>query len=99
MPHTMAPRSATARAPVPEAGHCSPVPLQETLKGRSGSVSVGSLGPGAYKVLFEASEHLWQVWGLILNAVLYSKLGQSLPMDEAKINKPSSKSAAQVYIT
>ena len=35
----------------------------QTLKGRSGSVSVGSLGPGVHKVLFEPSEHLWQVWG------------------------------------
>ena len=34
----------------------------QTLKVRSGSVSVGSLGPGAYKVLFEFSEHLWWVW-------------------------------------
>ena len=33
----------------------------------SGSVSVGS--PGALKVLFEPSEHLWWVWGLILNAI------------------------------
>ena len=32
-----------------------------TLKGRSGSVSVGSLGPGARKVLFECFEDLWQV--------------------------------------
>ena len=31
----------------------------QTLKGRSGSVSVGS--PGVHKVLFEPSEHLWQV--------------------------------------
>ena len=30
----------------------------QTLKGRSGSVSVGSLGPGVHKDLFEASEHL-----------------------------------------
>ena len=30
----------------------------ETLNGRSGSVSVGSLGPGVHKVLFEPSEHL-----------------------------------------
>ena len=37
-------------------------------KGRSGSVFVVS--PGAYKVLFEPSEHLWQVWGLILNVIL-----------------------------
>ena len=29
-----------------------------------------SLGPGAHKVLFEPSEHLWWVWGLILNANL-----------------------------
>ena len=41
----------------------------QTLKGRSGSVSVGSLGPGAHKVLFEPSEHLWQVWGLFINAI------------------------------
>ena len=37
----------------------------QTLKGRSGSVSVGSLGPGAHKVLFKPSEHLWREWGLI----------------------------------
>ena len=45
------------------------MPQQETLKlkGRSGSVSVGS--PGVHKVLFEPSEHLWQVWGLILNVI------------------------------
>ena len=30
--------------------------------------SLGS--PGAHKVLFEPSEHLWQVWGLSLNAIL-----------------------------
>ena len=39
----------------------------QTLKGRSYSVSEGPLGPGALKVLFEPSKHLWQVWGLILN--------------------------------
>ena len=42
----------------------------QTLKGRSGSVSVGSLGPGTTKVLFEPPEHLWRVWGLILNMIL-----------------------------
>ena len=31
---------------------------------------MGSLGPGAHKVLFESSEQLWQVWGLILNVIL-----------------------------
>ena len=44
------PRPAAPRAPAPAAGHCGPVPLQETLKHRSGSVSMGSLGPGAQKV-------------------------------------------------
>ena len=39
----------------------------QTLKGRSGSVSVGS--PGVHKILFEPSEHLWLVWDLILNAI------------------------------
>ena len=42
----------------------------KTLKGRSGSVSVGSLGPGAHKVLFEPSEGLRRVWGLTLNVIL-----------------------------
>ena len=35
----------------------------------SGSVPVGSLGPGARKVLFQPSEHLWRLWGLILNMI------------------------------
>ena len=39
----------------------------QTLRGRSGSVSVGS--PGAHKALSEPSERLWWVWGSILNAV------------------------------
>ena len=39
----------------------------QTLKGRSGSVSVGFLG--VHKVLFEPSECLWWVWGLILNVI------------------------------
>ena len=30
---------------------------------------MGSLGPGAHKVLFEPSRHLRRVWGLILNAM------------------------------
>ena len=42
----------------------------QTLESRSGSVSVGSLGPGAHKVLFEPSEYLWWVWVLILNVIL-----------------------------
>ena len=43
--------------------------LHRRLKHRSGSVSVGSLDPGAHKVLFEPSRHLWWVWGLIVNLV------------------------------
>ena len=39
----------------------------QTLKGRSGSVSVAS--PGVHKVLFEPSECLWLVWGSILNVI------------------------------
>ena len=41
----------------------------QTLKGRSGSVSVGSLGTDVQKSLVEPSKCLWQVWGLILNAI------------------------------
>ena len=66
------PSSAAARAPVPVAGHCwTPTSTGDiqTLKGRSGLVSVCSLGPGVHKALFELSECLWQVWGLILNMI------------------------------
>ena len=68
MLHAVWPRSAAPQAPA--AGHCWPVPPQEILKGRSDSISVGFLGPGADMVLFEPSEHLWRVCGLILNAIL-----------------------------
>ena len=40
----------------------------QTLKSRSGSVSVGSAG--VYKVLFEPSECFWWVWSFILNVIL-----------------------------
>ena len=43
-------RSTAPGAPAPAAVHCWPIPLQETLKQNSGSVSVGSLGPGVHKV-------------------------------------------------
>ena len=39
----------------------------QTLIGRSGSVFVGS--SGVHKVLFKSPEHLWWVWGLILNSI------------------------------
>ena len=44
------PRSAAPRSPALVAGHCWPVPLQEILKHRSGSVSVGYLVPGVHKI-------------------------------------------------
>ena len=47
---------------------CASAGDTQTLKGRSGLVSVGI--PGGYKVLFEHSEHLGWVWGLILNTIL-----------------------------
>ena len=63
------PRSAAPRAPAPVAGHCWPVHLQKTLRHSSGSVSVGSLGPGAYKFYLSPSS-LWKIWDLILNVIL-----------------------------
>ena len=62
----------------PDLLHPEPLPLQKPPddpylcrrhKYSSGSISVGSLGPGAHS-LFEPSEHLWQVWGLTLNMIL-----------------------------
>ena len=49
---------------------CASAEDTQTLKGRSGSDSVGSLGPGVHKVLFEPSKHLCWVWVLILNTIL-----------------------------
>ena len=75
-------RSPAHRASVPVAGHCRSVPPQETLKHSSGSVSVGSLGSGVHKILFESSEHLWCVWGLILKCENLSVMSDSLrPID------------------
>ena len=62
---------AIARSAVPEPCPCGRPLLTctsagdtQTLKGRPGSVSVGS--PGAHKVLFEG---LWRVWDLIVNTI------------------------------
>ena len=44
------PRSTAPRAPAPVTVRCWPIPLQETLKHSSVSVSLGSLGPGAHNV-------------------------------------------------
>ena len=49
---------------------CTSAGDNQTLKGRSDSASVGSLGPSAHKILFEPSKHLWQIWDLILNGTL-----------------------------
>ena len=46
---------------------CTSAGDTQTIKGRSGSVSVGF--PGVHKVLFELSEYLWWVWSLILNVI------------------------------
>ena len=48
---------------------CASTGDTQTLKGRSGSVSVGSPHPGAHKVLLEPSNRLWQVWDLIINVI------------------------------
>ena len=62
-------RSAASRALAPVVGHWWAVPLQETLKHSSGSV-YGVTGSWCTQDLFEPSECLWQVSGLILNVVL-----------------------------
>ena len=43
-------RSAVPIVPVPELGHSWPIPLHEILRHSSGSVFVGSLGPGVHKI-------------------------------------------------
>ena len=48
---------------------CASTGRTQTHNGRTGSVSVGFLGPRAHKVLFEPSEHLWRVWGLSPNVI------------------------------
>ena len=53
--------------PLPQAT-ARPYLCRRPSKDKSVSVSLGP--PGAHKVLFEPSKHLWQVWGLILNAIL-----------------------------
>ena len=55
--------------PAPATGHCWPIPPQETLKYSKACLTQSVGSPRAHKVLFEPSEHLWQVWVLILNAI------------------------------
>lgn len=45
---------------------CASVGDTKTLKGRSFSLSVGLLGLGTHKVLFEPSKHFWHAWDLPL---------------------------------
>ena len=71
------PRSAVPRAPAPAApgqqATADPyLHSRQKLKGRSGSVCVGSLG--VHKVLFEPSSYLWWVWSLILNTIFLGLL-------------------------
>ena len=62
------PRSAPPRVHAPAAGHCRPVPLQETLKHFWLSLC-GVSGSWCTQGLSEPSEHLWRVRGLIVNAI------------------------------
>ena len=86
MPHALWPRSAAVRVPVPAAGHCWPVPPQETLKCSKAGLaqSLWGLWVLVCTVQFEPSERLWRVWGLILNMIFpsYHLVGASpLPLD------------------
>ena len=63
------PRSTAPRALAPTAVHYWPIPPQETLKHSSVSVSRGS-GSWCTQGMFEPSEGLWRVWGLIVNVIL-----------------------------
>ena len=55
----------------PVAVHCWPVPPQETFKHSSGSVSVGSLGPGAHKVCLSSHVQIFETsWTVALQASL-----------------------------
>ena len=47
--------------------------MQKTLKHSNAGLAqslAGSLSPDIHKVLFEPSEHLWWIWGLILSMIL-----------------------------
>ena len=77
------PRSTPPRTSAPEAAHCWPVPL----KRHSTQFCLSLYGVSeswCAQGIFEPSECLWQVWGLILNAVsplLPFCWGFSLPLD------------------
>ena len=77
------PRSAAPRAPAPAAVHCWPVPRQETPKHSSGSVSVGSLGPGAHNVCLSllSVSGGYGAWFWMQVCPSYHFDGASLPLD------------------
>ena len=58
------PKPAASRAPAPVAGHCWPLPPQETLRHGSVSASVGSLGPGVHKLCLSplSASSGYRVW-------------------------------------
>ena len=91
------PRSAASRAPAPAAAHCC---LHQRHSHTLLSLC-GSLGPGA-QVLFEPSECLWQVWGLILNMLsplLPSCWASPLPLDMGYLFSHSSATTIYSIIT
>ena len=63
------PKSAALRAPVPVAVHCWPIPHRRPQTQFCLSLC-GVPGSWCTQGLSEPSEHLWQEWGLILNANL-----------------------------
>ena len=66
--HPAIPKSAAPRSSTPVAVHCCPVPSQETLKQFCLSL-YGMFGSQCAQGLFEPSEPVCQVWGLILNEI------------------------------
>ena len=76
--HTELVRTGVAKAPVPVAGHCWPLSLQETLKHSQvglaqclvGVTAPFSGGPWYHQVLFVFYKLLCRIWGLILNVIV-----------------------------
>ena len=70
----MPPRPAAARAAVPSAGHCWPVPLQETLKhSKTGSVSCGVSGSWCIQGF------VWALWASLVGMGFDSKCNFTPP--------------------
>ena len=77
----MPPRTATASAPVPMAGHCWPMSPWETIKHSQTDLAQSldglllfPLGPDVHKVLFLPSKSLWLEWSLILTLTTLLRL-------------------------